>query len=443
MTSPPTLLNRLLRSGEARVVIAFSLANLMFALVGNRVLTELAAPNDLGTFYMYMNVAQWIAIPGMGAYHLVFRYWLSAKYHAASASFFRMLAVGVGAELLLMGLAVAVLSATGKVTSTDVLLGIGLTGVALASGQAVAPVPASERKRAVVGLMGFASTPLRYFVLAGGVGLMGLRAGSEMIWVQAGYSALVAACAWRIFASSVDWSHRAGIRVVLGHGAAREILRFSGPYVVSAILMQVCATAERWGLARLDNPAATAVFVLSVGLSTAGANAVSAPLLMYFQPLITEAASKMDADGVVRHLRRLTIATTALMTVGAALAYVVAPVAAALLFGKEFGAIAGVLPWTAVGACAFALGQALAMYPYAARDSLGPNVAHGGALAIYAAVLFLYRPTEAHALAFARVNAAAYIGYAGVMALVALRWSRRFARFGAGSWDLASSNPTA
>ncbi len=443
MSLAPTIIGRVWRSGEARVVVAFSLGNLVLALVGNRLLTELAAPNDLGTFYMYMNVAQWMAIPGMGAYHLVFRYWLSAKYQGASASFFRLLATGVAAELVLMGLAVAVLSVSGRVTSTAVLLATWLTGVAMASGQAVAPVPAAERKRAVVGLMGFASTPLRHFVLAGGIGLFGLRAGSEMIWVQAGYSALVAACAWRIFAASVDWSHRAAIRTVLGQGAAREILRFSGPYVVSSVLMQVCGTAERWGLARLDNPSSTALFVLSVGLSTAGANAISSPLLSYFQPLITEAASKMDVVSVERHLRRLTVASAALMVAGAGVAYLLAPFAAALLFGKQFAGISSVLPWTAVGACAFALGQALAMYPFAARDSLGPNVAHGAALGVYAAVLFVYRPSEAHALAFARVNAAAYLGYAAVMALVALKWSRRFARLGAKAWDLATPDPAA
>ena len=53
----------------------------------------------------------------------------------------------------------------------------------------------------------------------------------------------------------------------------------------------MCTSAERWGLARLADTAATALFVQAVGLSTAAAGAATGFVSAYFNPLILQDAA--------------------------------------------------------------------------------------------------------------------------------------------------------
>ncbi|WP_242344777.1 polysaccharide biosynthesis protein [Anaeromyxobacter terrae] len=416
---------RLARNREARIVLTFSVANALAALAGNRLLTEWAAPRELGTFYMYMNLALWLALPGAGAYTLVFRFWPLAKREGASRAVALVLAKGIAAEFVIAAIVVAGMRAVGVPVPVRAMIPLWITGAAQAAAQAAAPVAAAERRRITAGLMAFASTPSRYFVLAAGVAA-GLSSAEALLWVQAGYSAALAVVGWMVLRSAVDATRHSTLDAVFDSGLTRQVMSYSLPYLLSAALAQVCTSAERWGLARIGSPSSTAMFVLAVGIATAGTNAVAAPLLSYYQPLITQAATAQDSR-LLSLLRKLVTITGVAMAGAIVVALVFSEFATQLLFGSRYAAVAGVLPSAVIGATAFAMGQALAMFPYAARDAIGPNVALGVSQVAYAVALSQYRPAGDAASAFARVYAGAYVGYAVLMAMLAARWARTFA----------------
>jgi hypothetical protein len=374
----------------------------------------------LGRYYMYMNVALWLSLPSAGAYAFVFRYWTLAKHRNVSMTFLRLLGIALVIEAGFAAAVIGGLYLVRSLVAREALVALWLSGVSQAALQTIVPVPASERRRVTAGVLAFAMTPLRYLALAIGA-RSGFASASHLLWVHALYCALLAAGAWWIVRRNVDPRHTQPIKSVLPRGTGREVLHFSVPYIITACLTQLSASAERWGLAGLDSPAAAAVFVLSVGVATAGTNAVASPLLAYYQPLITRAASGIGGASATAYLRKLVIWTFVVVVLVAMGAGLFSRIATAYLFGREYAIIADVLPWTAIGAGAFAIGQALSMYPYAAKDGLRPNVAFGAAQIVYVVILLTYRPTQGHALRFARVYAASYSGYAALMAAIAWR----------------------
>jgi O-antigen/teichoic acid export membrane protein len=275
-----------------------------------------------------------------------------------------------------------------------------------------------------VGLFALAGTPVRILALALAARL-GFNSAPQLLATHALIVSLISVGAWSVVRVLSDGSSGGSLRSIAPGGATRAFLRFAGPYLGTAVLTQVCTTSERWGLARLESPAATALFVLSLSLATAGASAAASPLMTYFQPIIVEAVSKRDGPSALRALRRLSLTTGAVMLVGALAGMILGPFAATLLFGARYLGVAAVLPWTVLGACAFALGQALANYPFAGGDSKAANGALALSQVCYATILLTYHPAESPAVGFGRVYAGAQLGYLALMSVVAWIWRRR------------------
>jgi hypothetical protein len=194
----------------------------------------------------------------------------------------------------------------------------------------------------------------------------------------------------------------------------------------TALVTQLCTTAERWGLARVADTSSTALFVQAVGLSMAGAGAANGFLGTYFYPLIHRgAATGTDPlAGAQVPLRRYLLLSGAVCLAMVLLGVPLAGPASALLFGPRYAEVARLLPWTVGGSAFFACGQALSVRSLVKRDAIGPNVARTVSLLLYAAALVLLPPGADAALRFSRLYCAAQALYLLLMALSAFRSPR-------------------
>jgi hypothetical protein len=196
----------------------------------------------------------------------------------------------------------------------------------------------------------------------------------------------------------------------------REAALYSLPYALTAALLQGAASAERWGLARLGTPSATAMFVQAVGLSTAAVGAVTNALAIYYHPLISgaAAATRTPIAAAASLLRRyIFCAALALLALTLAVSLWGRPITA-LLFGTRYQLVAQLLPWTVLGASWFSLGQAIQMVSQVARDPIGGNVARGMSLVAYSAVLLAISPPSQPEVIFAKLYCACNFVYASL-----------------------------
>ena len=415
------LLLRLLANREAKTVLAFSAANTLGGLAANRVLTQLVPPQALGELYLFLNLALWLTLPSGAAFLYVHRHWPIARARGAVHRFAHGLAVGLSVQGALVALGTAVAIALGLPLSPLGALGLVLAGGAQAALQTLVQLQALERRRALVGVLELLGQPAR---------LLALGLGSMLVWGNAptGEGLLLIHGLWTtVLAAAVVWLTIRLVRDVApnadSEGPAGELtlvvaLRFSAPFLVTAGVAQACTSAERWGLASLADPSATALFVQAVGLSAAAAGSATSFLSSYFYPLILHGASHSShpLQGARVPLRRfllLVVVVSALLVIGALIG---AGQIAALLFGPRYAGVVRLLPWTIAGAALFVVAQAVSVISLVLRDAVGPNLARTLPLVLYAIALISLRPAGDAALAFSRL----YCGAQGLYLLLML-----------------------
>ena len=423
------LSGRLLRNREALTVALFSAGNAAAGLAANRLLTQFVPPRQLGEFYLLLNLALWFTLPSAAAFLYVQRHWPAARAQGVPRAFaggvlrglLLQAAVIVAGAIACVGLRLAPVAAAGAVA-------LALSGCAQAVLQIVGQVQSLERRRVTAGLLDLLAQPARLLFLGVGATLLlhGSAGGEGLLWLHTAWVGglavlvlLLAAFLLRELAPGPDTG------VVGPELGWRSALRFSLPFLGTALVMQLCTTAERWGLARID-PASTALFVQSVGLSMAGAGAATGFLGGYFYPLIHSGAAEGPAplSGARVPLRRYLLLSATACGVLLVLGVTIAGPASALLFGPRYVGVARLLPWTVAGAALFTFAQALSVRSLVLRDAVGPNVARTVPLVLYTGALLLLRPGEDAALQFSRLYCAAQALYLVLMTFFAFSGPR-------------------
>lgn len=405
--------SQLLHNREALTVLFFAVLGPLLGLAANRLLTQAVPPLALGQLYLYMNLGLWLTIPATSAFVYVMRHWGIARARGAELHFARGALRGLALQAVVCALGALAFAACGLVPLVPALvLALTIHGIGGAAAQIFTAIPGLERRRVLAGFLGLLSQPVRLIALwAGALFLLKARpTGDGLLLVQAGYSLLFGLLATALF---LQWLKRLGAAPGVAGGdelTLRSFAAFSAPYLFTAVLTQVATSAERWGLARFQDPAATALFVQAVGLSMAIAGAFTQVLDTYYTPIISTAAA---ADPLpLRGARKPVLAYLALTGLALGLmvvcvAFLSGPLTVAL-FGPRYAAVGPLLPWTACGAALFAVGQALSMVPFVTRDPIGQNVARSVALVTYSAALLLLPRVEQAALVFSKLFAAGH-----------------------------------
>lgn len=418
-------------------MVCFALVGPLLGLLANRLLTQAVPPAALGQLYLYMNLGLWLTIPSTSAFVYVMRHWGIARARGAELLFARGAVRGLLLQAVVCAVGALAFAMAGLMPlKLALVLALTIHGTSGAAAQIFTAIPGLERRRALAGFLGLLSQPVRLIALWGGALILmrGRPTGDGLLLVQAGYSLVFGLLAtWLFF----QWLRRLGPLPGVSGGdelSLRSFANFSLPYVFTAFLTQVATSAERWGLARFQDPAATALFVQAVGLSTALAGAFTGVLNTYYTPIISTAAAAVPLP--LRGARKpvlayLALSGLALSLMAGCVALLSGPLTVAL-FGPRYAAVGPLLPWTACGAALFAVGQALSMIPFVTRDAIGQNLARSAALIVYSgALLFLPRVEDA-ALVFSKLFAAGHALYV-VLMLGVVVWQVRGHRLAARS----------
>jgi len=421
-------------NGEALLVAGFAAANVALSVGANRLLTEVTPPKLLGDLYLFTNLALWLTLPTATGFVYVTHHWSIAREGGVTTRLMRGLAVGQILQGVIIVVGVGAMRLTEDlVATTSVAIALGLSALGTALAQAYGPIPAAERRRLLVGFLGLLGGPGRQIALAVGVILLSIGSASGLLWTQSTY--LVAIGAATLGAAIIV--HRAtrsdGGTSISSRSqiSLRAFLAYSAPNLVTVLATQLATTSERWGLARLQDTTATALFVQAIGLASAGTGSLGGVFTGYFYPLVTQAAAKgEDPIGAARkELRHFVGSTSVAMFVTTALGTVLAKPLLPLLFGSRFSGVGDLLPWAVAGAATFTVGQALTVVLFVGREPLWPNVARIVAQVAYAACLIAYRPAVDPALQYVRIYAAGQVLYVVLLlaAIAALRRRRSWA----------------
>lgn len=414
---------------EARVVLAFSVLLIGGGFFGNRLLTQIASPAALGQYYLFANLAQWLSMPAAAGFVYLNHHWPIAREHGDTRRFAR--GMGVGALLLLPIAVVGVLlfRAFNLVETNSAAVLIALLCLGNGAFQIYATIPSTERLRGWSGTLGLLGGTGRPFIQAFGILFFGAAAGLGLLGSAATLQLAAAGVAgymfWRIFRSTLSAAPpRPAIELSLGAFFSYSIPGFFG--VLASLL---ASSVERWGLARSSDVSATALFVQAMGLSLAAAGAIGSVFQSYYYPFATNAAARNMADPLGAAapilIRFYSILTLSLVSFALVFALFVRQITW-LAFGSRFAAVAGLLPWTIVGACLFSLGQALTVALFVARDPLWPNLSRIISQALYAAALLLLPRGSDPAGLFARLFVCGQALYVAMIGFAI--WRRLVAR---------------
>jgi hypothetical protein len=430
---------------EHAIVIGFSVLNAGAGLLANRLLTQVVSPEPLGRLYLYMNLATWITLPTAGLYTYASRHWSVAQARGVTRRYTRRLLSYAGAQVafaLVATLAMSPIRALG-LGSLRVAGLLWLVSTGIAVSQLFDWVATIERRRVLAGVLNLLGSPVRQvsLALAGIFSFFSADAALRLLGIQAGYSTLYAVLTVGSFFFVARNRLRSPSAQVAAPMTLGDVGRFALPYLATAAVGQLCRSAERWGLAS-QSTAQTAIFVQSVGLSSAMVGAASSHLSIYFSAIIYSAAADsprplIAAAAPIRHYMQWTLLLLGILaTVVAFGAGTLTPI----FFGPKYSAVTPLLPWTTLGACLFGFGQALHIYGLTARRTVGPNVAAIVAQLLYSSSLLLYHPASDMALQYARLYACGN----GLYVLILVSWVvRLFRRQAKGSEEVgpAPSQP--
>ncbi len=409
---------------EARVVLFFTVLAIVGGFFGNRLLTQVARPEALGTYYLYANLAQWLSMPAAAAYVYVIHHWPIAREHGDGSRFARAIGIGALLQIPLAVVGTLLFFAFHLVDSGGVALGVGLLCIGTGVFQLYSSIPYAERRRTWAGVLGLMGGAGRPFIQALGVVALGAAAGAGLLGSAAALQLAAAGVAVYMFRSIVRGAATSAAPQQTSELTLRAFLSYSVPGFFGVFVGQLASSVERWGLARSSDVAATALFVQAIGLSTAAASALGALFQNYFYPFATNAAARDLSDPLGAAapvlLRFYALLSCALGCFALLIALFVRQITA-LAFGSQFAAVSALLPWTTVGACLFSLGQALTIALFIARAPLWPNLSRITSQTLYAAALILLPKGPDPAGRFARLFACAQLLYVAVIVVAIWR----------------------
>lgn len=411
---------RLLRNREALTVLAFSGLSVVGGLVGNRLLTQVASPESLGELYLFTNLAQWLSLPTAAGYIYVVHHWPIAREHGVTQHLVRGIGRGLAVQAALGVLGALAFGLAMPAVPARAALAIAVLCVSTSVFQALIPIPNTERRRAASGVLGLLGGPARQFALALGVVAFAATSGLALLATSTVFQLAAAGAALAVFVRCYRAARSEGRpETPTSLISVRAFLTYSVPGLLAAFAAQIASSAERWGLAKLDDTATIALFVQAMGISLAATGAVTSVLTTYFYPFITGAAARSREDplgAAEAPLRRFLFATAASqagLALGAAL---FVRQITSLAFSARFAGVAELLPWTTLGGALFALGQAMTIVLFTARDALWPNLSRVLSQVLYSGALLALPHGAGPGRSFARyfvVGQMLYVGLVG------------------------------
>jgi O-antigen/teichoic acid export membrane protein len=424
-------------SREALTVVAFSASQLLLGLGATRLLTQVAAPEALGQYYLFTNLALWLTLPTSSAYLYVWKNWTVARFRGRARAFVRVMATALLWQAALCVVGSVLFEATGIMKGSWLLVAaLSLAAAAQATSQTVDQVQSLERHRVLAGILGLLGTPMRQAALAIGVLFVARESGESLLLTHGLYGATVAALSvWlltrataRPYPGEQSPSPASGVDDMVSW---RRFFRFTVPFLVTALATQAATSAERWGLALRADPGSTAVFVQAVAVSVAAVGAATLPVSTYYLPILSQASAKRPEDPIAAarapllRFVMLSGASLALATIGVT---VLAPILSSLLFGPRYRDIGSLLPWTMLGQSLFGLGQALSLVPLAVEATVAVNGVLVGSKVVYLVLLLAIPSPPDCALWFSKCFVVCNLLYLLGMSLVAFRAARRGSR---------------
>ncbi len=425
---------RLVRNKEAVTVLLFSVFGAFGSLLANRFLTEVTTPAELGKLYLYLNLVLWMTLPATSSYLFIVHSWPVALQNGRAHWFIRRMVWGLGFQTAVAGIFCLVLYQGSWLGLEDWKTAglIALIAVGQGCFQIFYSVPGSERRRITSGLLDWANTFCRPLFLALCVWVAGQATVEGLLQSHAIYSLLVGSLAFacvffllRQKSKEKPSNAKSPFLTVRGFGG------FFAPAMLGAVVAQVAASAERWGLATRVDASSTALFVQASGLGIAAAGGVNSILMSYFYPIINQHAAESDSAPlakawrpVVQFLKLSLVLFTLMAVMGWFLGRWLTP----LFFGERFSATAEILPIVFVASALMGFTQTLTIPVYAARDATSPNLARAAALGLYAVALLLYPAGRSNPVSYAWVYLVSQLVYLGLVAaafFVHVRRTRR------------------
>ena len=399
-------------------MVLFSGLVVVITFVGNRLLTQQVDPRPLGELYLFMNLAGWLTIPTASGYLYIVRHWQEAKAHALGHRFAIAIGKGLAAQGLLAAIGIVVLSAFPfGIGSLWTAIALFLICIGTATNQAFEAIQNMERRRISAGILQLLGNPMRSLALLAGGFILVSPSGQALLGVQAVHSLILGGATLL----ALGFALKQNVAGANPPSTPKSLtfpafIAFASPALIGNILTQAATSAERWGLAKLEEPSLTAIFVLALGLSTAAVGAATGFLSTYFYPLITEAAvgSHRPLRDSIRQSKRYMGANVIVLTLTAGVVGFSAGRLTPILFGPKYTSVSEVLPWTIVGAALFQMGQTLYIYPFITRDMLGPVVAYSVSRIVYIVAL-LWRFNGSPVLHFGKLYACGQGLYVALM----------------------------
>jgi O-antigen/teichoic acid export membrane protein len=425
------LFYRLARNREALIVIGFSVLGALGSLAANRLLTEVASPSELGSLYLYVNLVMWITLPATSSYLFVVHNWPVALQNQRAHWFAKRLFWGIAIQALVALLFCAVSGLGNRFGMHSAGVAASVFCMALGQGvfQLFYSVPGAERKRILSGLLDWANTFCRPLFLAVSVLIIGTATVRELLLAHAAYSLLVGIAAVAIFVYLLSRHPRENNASRHSEWLSwKAYVRFCGPALLGAVVAQVAASAERWGLASRSDAASTALFVQATGLSIAAAGGVNSILMGYFYPIINQYAAQSDRfplaeawKPITQFLKLSALFFTAMALGGWFLGAWLTP----LFFGARFEAVSEILPIVFVASALMGFTQTLTIPLYTARDSTSPSLARSLSLGLYSIALILWPVAQSNPTSFSWIYLVSQVGYLLIVGLALVLEVRR------------------
>jgi O-antigen/teichoic acid export membrane protein len=370
-------------SREALTVLAFSVGQVALGLISTRLLTQFAAPEALGEYYLYMNLSLWLTLPASSAYLYVWKNWTVARASGQAPVFIRWLTRGLGfqAAVCVVG-CLAISAARVSRASWPLLVALSVVSMGQAINITLDQVQMLERRRVAAGILSLAGGPGRQLALAAGVLILVKQSGSSFLVTQCIFGVGVAALSASLFLIVIGAPY-SGERADQTAPTTRRtdsvsrFLRFSVPFLVTGIATQAATSAERWGLALRADPGATALFVQAVGISMGAANAATLPINTYFLPIVSQAAARLPEDPLRTArapLRSFLLLSAAALILATLTVTLLAGPLTNVFFGPRYRTVQRLLPWTMLGQSFFGLGQAVSVIPVTIEATTATNV---------------------------------------------------------------------
>jgi O-antigen/teichoic acid export membrane protein len=419
-------------SREALTVLAFSGAQLLLGLASTRLLTQIANPDALGEYYLYMNLSAWLTLPTSSSFLYLWKNWTRARANGQGHRLAQAVMRGLSWQSALCVTGCIAFALTGLVrASWLVIVPLTIVSVGQAINIGLDPIQMLERRRVVAGVLGLLATPVRWAALALGVIVLAHASGASLMWTQCVYGTATAALSVWFFRRTVDSPYEgektANDHALAGDLGARRFLSFTAPILVMGIATQAATSGERWGLALRADAGATALFVQTLAVSLAAVGAVATPINTYFAPIIAQAAATSPGDplrGAARPLRQFILVSTLTISLIALGVSLVAGPLTTVLFGPRYRDIGALLPWAMLGQAFFGISQAIALVPISVEGTTAVSVALVGSRMIYLVLLLVLPTSGAIALLFVKCFAAGNLLYLLGMIIAAVRAMR-------------------